>query len=446
MSAKSFAMIRKCVGVGCTVYCAYQLGSYVYDQYTGAEGRGVEERPRPAVSQSDVSTQTDDCLGQATIVKGDATHVNQSKTITNNRSNVSTKTTGNSESKNTLHAKRPFLSQIRSFKKKETRTKSSKLEPGHEKMANGNDGKYLPWKKENIHASRKKDFKISDPQRGGRESETRRSLLSEIQKFPKKKASLSKVSRNRSNKSNVESDGSRAKRAGLMPSRLLSDIRQRGNTLSSSKDTKILKKTNSCPPVHNHNDVQGKSSPGAAKRKSKERLALFDSIKKSGTGSLSSRTKKRTPMPSVLLDDINKLRKTKSSGATFWPRRTSLVAEIRKNKSNPKQSFPSGRAVDSQPKRKMSLFEEMKLKKNRLRPVTANRPRSQQQKEDNDPNGSVPSQNGSVTGRKKRGKKKAKSKNRGDSSGRSDGKSELQKLLARRQQGKSLKMTPEKIR
>ena len=151
-------------------------------------------------------------------------------------------------------------------------------------------------------------------------------------------------------------------------------------------------------------------------------------------------------MPSVLLDDINKLRKTKSSGATFWPRRTSLIAEIKKSKSNTMQSTPSVKAVDSRPKKKMSLFEEMKLRKNKLRPVTSTRPPGNQQKEDNDPNGSFLSKNDLVAGQKRIKKKGSSKKKRGDSNIRSDGKSELQKLLARRQQGKSLKMTPKKIR
>ena len=108
------------------------------------------------------------------------------------------------------------------------------------------------------------------------------------------------------------------------------------------------------------------------------------------------------------------------------------------------QSTPSLKAVDSRPKKKMSLFEEMKIRKNKLRPVATSRPPSTQQKEDNDPNDSFLSKNDLVEKRSK--KKRSSKKKRGDSSSRSDGKSELQKLLARRLQGKSLKMTPKKIR
>ena len=111
-------MIRKCVGVGCTVYCAYQLGSYVYEQYTGAEDRGVEERPRPRHSHSNVSTQTDEWQDQLIAVESDCINVNQSKIISDNRSNLSVETIRKSESKKSLCAKRPFLSEIRSFKKK----------------------------------------------------------------------------------------------------------------------------------------------------------------------------------------------------------------------------------------------------------------------------------------------------------------------------------------
>ena len=435
-------MIRKCVGVGCTVYCAYQLGSYVYEQYTGAEGRGVEERPRPRHSHSNVSTQTDEWQDQLSAVESDGINVNQSKIISDNRSNLSVETIRKSESKKSLCAKRPFLSEIRSFKKKET----LKLQAALEKGANENASAHLLCGNKMVHASRERDSEKSVPQRSGRERETRRSLLSEIQKFPKRKTSLTNVLRKHSDKHNVESNGTISKRRSLMPSNLLSDIRRAGDRLYPTKSTKVLKNTYSCPPVRKFEDKKGEPFPDSAKRKSKEHLALLDSIQKSGTGILKPKSKKRPSMPSVLLDDINKLRKTKSSGATFWPRRTSLIAEIKKSKSNTMQSTPSVKAVDSRPKKKMSLFEEMKLRKNKLRPVTSTRPPGNQQKEDNDPNGSFLSKNDLVAGQKRIKKKGSSKKKRGDSNIRSDGKSELQKLLARRQQGKSLKMTPKKIR
>jgi hypothetical protein len=247
--------------------------------------------------------------------------------------------------------------------------------------------------------------------------------------------------RKHSDKQNVESNGTRP---SLMPSNLLSDIRRAGDGLHLTKSTKMLKNTYSCPPVRKFEDKKGELFPDSAKRKSKEHLALLDSIEKYGTSSLEPKTKKRPSMPSVLLDDINKLRKTKSSGAPFQLRRTSLIAEIKKSKSNSMQSTPSLKAVDSRPKKKMSLFEEMKIRKNKLRPVATSRPPSTQQKEDNDPNDSFLSKNDLVEKRSK--KKRSSKKKRGDSSSRSDGKSELQKLLARRLQGKSLKMTPKKIR
>ena len=270
------------------------------------------------------------------------------------------------------------------FQKKET----LKLQAALEKGANENASAHLLCGNKMVHASRERDSEKSVPQRSGRERETRRSLLSEIQKFPKRKTSLTNVLRKHSDKHNVESNGAISKRRSLMPSNLLSDIRRAGDRLYPTKSTKVLKNTYSCPPVRKFEDKKGEPFPDSAKRKSKEHLALLDSIQKSGTGILKPKSKKRPSMPSVLLDDINKLRKTKSSGATFWPRRTSLIAEIKKSKSNTMQSTPSVKAVDSRPKKKMSLFEEMKLRKNKLRPVTSTRPPGNQQKEDNDPNGS----------------------------------------------------------
>ena len=63
-----------------------------------------------------------------------------------------------------------------------------------------------------VHADRERDSEKSVPQRSGRESETRRSLLSEIQKFPKRKTSLTNVLRKHSDKHNVESNDTISKR------------------------------------------------------------------------------------------------------------------------------------------------------------------------------------------------------------------------------------------
>ena len=134
------------------------------------------------------------------------------------------------------------------------------------------------------------------------------------------------------------------RRKSNMPVNLLSDIRRRSVDPEAVSYAKLLKKTYSCPPVHKL--VKPKSSPNVIRKKSKERIALFASIQKSGKHILKKiiaivkkemmmkkmEKRKRPSVPKMLLDDIKNLRKTQSSGATFWPRRTSLFEEIRSQK------------------------------------------------------------------------------------------------------------------
>ena len=139
----------------------------------------------------------------------------------------------------------------------------------------------LPRKKENIHASRKRDLKKSVPQRGGIENETRRSLLSKIQKFPKENV--------------VERTFYASTAISKMLRAMVAYQEGKFNAIKFAigytttgqhltKSTKMLKNTYSCPPVHNLKIKKGEPFPDSAKRKSKEHLALLDSIEKSGTG------------------------------------------------------------------------------------------------------------------------------------------------------------------
>ena len=237
-----------------------------------------------------------------------------------------------------------------------------------------------------------------------------------------------------------------------MPVNLLSDIRRRSVDLEAVSYAKLLKKTYSCPPVRKL--VKPKSSPKVIRKKSKERIALFASIQKSGKHILKKnnsnsekrnddeedgKKEKRPSVPKMLLDDIKNLRKTKSSGATFWPRRTSLFEEIRSQKKKNTSKNKKNKTTPKKATKRMNMFEEMKLKKSNLRAVHKDVKKSntnqQVQKEDYDPNLS----NGNVTTRKRR-KRKKKNNNKGSDTKQN----ELQKMLHRRKLGKSLKLTPEK--
>ena len=445
-------MIRKYVSYGCTIYCAYQLGTYVYEQYIDDDNnKNNNERQKPkqtpvlkritnASEQRHTSTQTDniDDLNQVKNVTNQGTDF-QMENGTGERLLMKKK---QDQSRNSL------LADIR--KSKKGRTNNVKLNAGNNIIIINN----------NIAKKTSKSTVLKTS------NQPRNSLLSDIRKFPRKKSlkAINKPKANiksNNNKNNMKTQlpsQQQKRRKSNMPVNLLSDIRRRKSVDPEAVSyAKLLKKTYSCPPVRKL--VKPKSSPNVIRKKSKERIALFASIQKSGKHILKKnnsnsekrnddeedgKKEKRPSVPKMLLDDIKNLRKTQSSGATFWPRRTSLFEEIRSQKKKNTSKNKKNKTTPKKATKRMNMFEEMKLKKSNLRSVHKDVKKSntnqQVQKEDYDPNIS----NGNVTTRKRR-KRKKKNNNKGnDKSGSDTKQNELQKMLNRRKLGKSLKLTPEK--
>ena len=204
-----------------------------------------------------------------------------------------------------------LLADIR--KSKKGRTNNVKLNAGNNIIINNN----------NVAKKTSKSTVLKTP------NQPRNSLLSDIRKFPRKKSlkaiNKPKANINSNNNKNMETQlpsQQQKRRKSNMPVNLLSDIRRRSVDPEAVSYAKLLKKTYSCPPVRKL--VKPKSSPNVIRKKSKERIALFASIQKSGKHILKKiiaivkkemimkkMEKKKDQVSRKLLDDIKNLRKQK---------------------------------------------------------------------------------------------------------------------------------------
>ena len=200
MSGTPFTMIRKYVSYGCTIYCAYQLGTYVYEQYIDDDNnKNNNERQKPkqtpvlkritnASEQRHTSTQTDNI-----------DDLNQVKNVTNQETDFQMEN-GTGErllmKKKQDQSRNSLLADIR--KSKKGRTNNVKLNAGNNVIINNN----------NVAKKTSKSTVLKTS------NQPRNSLLSDIRKFPRKK-SLKAINKP---KANIKSNNNKNNMKTQLPS------------------------------------------------------------------------------------------------------------------------------------------------------------------------------------------------------------------------------------